>query len=71
MSLEDMIEGGNMSSIEVLDIDEVIGSLGRDAVDPYAETVRIKRQDRVEVLAERLEALCDASPTDVRLAPIS
>ena len=60
MSLEDLMEGGDMSTIEVLNVDEVIGSLGREAVDPNAETVLLERQpDRLEHLADQLEALCD------------
>ncbi len=72
MSVEDLLEGGDMSTIEVLDVSEVIGSLGRDAVDPNAETVLMKRnEDQLTVLAEQLDALFeeeDSSPRPV--APV-
>jgi hypothetical protein len=62
MSMEELIEGGEMSSIDVLDVDEVIGTLGCDAVDPNAETVRMKRPQGLELLARQLEALYDETP---------
>ena len=73
MSLEDLMEGGDMSTIEVLNLDEVIGTLGRDAVDPNAETVLLDRDsDQLEYLADQLEALCDEPVRAERpLAPVA
>ncbi|MDX1565816.1 MAG: hypothetical protein R3236_10435 [Phycisphaeraceae bacterium] len=73
MSMEDLMEGGDMSTIEVLNVDEVIGSLGREAVDPNAKTVLLdRRPDQLEHLADQLEALCDQPARAERpLAPVA
>ena len=62
MSMEELIEGGKMSSIDVLNVDEVIGTLGGDVVDPNAKTVRMKRPHDVQALAKQLAALYDGTP---------